>query len=547
MKFHRWAGMVLLWGAGGMAALSSPIPTLDQTGVNLLRATTTNLYGNGITVGQPEGDVSLSPLAFEVFPPNVGNPTPTFTYRSADGAGTNYPNSAGVDSWHADDVARFFYGPGYGVATNIAHVDNLDADFFYTNYIANPLLPALGDPIVNQSFIFGNVVTNLPTPTNYLAVSDQEELDSEYDDYANANHVLFVSAVNNVGSVSPPGTAYNSIGVAAYGAGATSSVGPTVDNGRCKPDITAPGASDTTKVPATSFSTPQVSGAAAVLLQAAERGDGGADTNAAADLRTLKALLLNGAVKPVGWTNGPNTPLDARYGAGLLNLFNAYHQLAGQRQTNCVAATVLLGGAHPPAGDTNTISTLSAWDFNTNTSTTLADGVNHYYFNVTNGSASTRFYTTATLVWNRQLSQTNINNLRLFLYATANSNLVACSTSRVDNVQHVCVPQLAPGRYDLQVWKAGGTNLVSLDETYAVAFAFAPLPAMTIVPAGTNVLLSWPVYPAGFAAQAVSALGTSPAWSTNNLPASTVTNGQNWLHLNATNAPQFFRLVSPNF
>ena len=70
---------------------------------------------------------------------------------------------------------------------------------------------------------------------------------------------------------------------------------------------------------------------------------------------------------------------------------------------------------------------------------------------------------------------------------------------------------------------------------------------MTIVPAGTNVMLSWPVYPAGYAVQAASALTSSPAWSTNNLPAATVTNGQNWLWLDATNAPQFFRLVSPNF
>ena len=53
----------------------------------------------------------------------------------------------------------------------------------------------------------------------------------------------------------------------------------------------------------TSFSTPQVAGAAAVLMQAGLRGDGGSDTNAAADIRTVKALLFNGAVKPADWTN----------------------------------------------------------------------------------------------------------------------------------------------------------------------------------------------------------------------------------------------------
>ena len=38
-------------------------------------------------------------------------------------------------------------------------------------------------------------------------------------------------------------------------------------------------------------------------MQAGLRGDGGSDTNAAADMRTIKALLLNGAVKPADWTN----------------------------------------------------------------------------------------------------------------------------------------------------------------------------------------------------------------------------------------------------
>ena len=540
MKDHFWTTTGLVWGILGIWAAHASAQTKVQTGVILLSQTTTNLYGNGIVVGQPEADVSTSPLGFEVNPADVGSPPATFTYATADGTATNYPNALGTNSWHAENVADLFYGPGQGAATKVAHVDNLDANFFITNYVGNPLLPPCGDAVVNQSFTFGNVVTNDPAPDGYLSVGDAQQVDAAYDDYANQNGTLFVSAVNNVGSVSPPGTAYNSIGVAAYGVGATSSVGPTVDNGRCKPDITAPAG-------ATSFSTPQVSGAAAVLLQAGERGDGGTDTISATDMRTLKALLLTGAVKPSGWTNGPNAPLDARYGSGLLNLFNAYHLLAGQRQSNCLTTTVTLGGSHPPASVTNSIGQLTAWDFNTNTSSTLADSVNHYYFNVTNGSAATRFLTTATLVWNRQLGQTNINSLQLFLYRVADSNLVACSTSRVDNVQHIYTPQLAPGRYDLQVWKAGGTNQVSTNETYALAFAFAPIPTLNITRSGANLQLAWPVYPAGFTAQATAAPVPGADWSTNNLLAITVTNQQNLLRLNATNAPRFFRLIRPNF
>jgi subtilisin family serine protease len=87
----------------------------------------------------------------------------------------------------------------------------------------------------------------------------------------------------------PPAHRYNCISVGAYGGG--SSIGPTLDNGRAKPDITAPAGE-------TSFSTPHVAGAAAVLMQAGLRGDGGGDTNSAADIRTVKALLLNGASSP---------------------------------------------------------------------------------------------------------------------------------------------------------------------------------------------------------------------------------------------------------
>jgi len=63
--------------------------------------------------------------------------------------------------------------------------------------------------------------------------------------------------------------------------------------------------------------------------------------------------------------------------------------------------------------------------------------VNHYFFNVTNSSGGATFALTATLAWNRQQNQTGINNLDLFLYNAANSNLVMCSTSLVDNVEHI--------------------------------------------------------------------------------------------------------------
>jgi hypothetical protein len=459
-----------------------------------------------------------------VNPAAAGQPAGLFAFISADGSTNVYPNALGVDSWHADDVAGNFYGMSAGISTNVAHIDSFEADYFVNGIIGATSPPDIGDQLVNQSFTFG------PQP-----VDVQQEWDSLYDNYSETYGTLFVSAVNNGGQVCVPGTSYNCIGVAAYGG--ASSIGPTIDNGRCKPDITAPPAY-------TSFSTPQVSGAAAVLMQAALRGDGGGDTNSASEMRTIKALLLNGAIKPDDWTNVAPSPLDYRYGAGVLNVFNSYKQLAGGKHAYIVSKAVFAGGAHPPTGATGTLGVLSGWDFNTGTSGALNDSVNHYYFNVTNNLSGANFTATATLVWNRQQNQTNINNLCIFLYNCANSNLVACSTSLVDNVQHIFLPALAQGRYDLQVWKAGGFGIVSFSEQYALAWEFFSQ-SLNTAAAGTNMTLSWPVYPDGFVVESTASLVSPAVWSANNIPSPVVTNNQNYILLNATNASQFFRLRRP--
>jgi hypothetical protein len=501
---------------------------LDLIGVTALRAVTTNLNGTGIRVAQVEGNNgdNGSTNAWEVNPTNVAQPVALFTYTSGLGTSTSYPNSVGTWSSHADAVGNNFYGLPGGVATNVAHVDNYDADYFYNNIIAAAFPPNIGDSVVNQSFTFG-----------LQTVTVQQQLDSQYDNYTVQNKTLFVSAVDNGGNVHAPGTSYNCIGVAAYGG--TSSIGPTIDNGRCKPDITAPSF-------ATSFSTPQVSGAAAVLMQAAVRGDGGSDTNAAFDMRTVKALLLNGAVKPADWTNSNSSPLDARYGAGVVNVFNSYEQMAGGKHGYVVSTTVSSGGAHPPTGASGTVGVLNGWDFNTNTSVahpSPLDAVSHYYFNVSNSVASAPLTATATLVWNRQSGQTAINNLNLFLYDCANSNLVACSTSLVDNVEHIYTTNLAKGRYDLQVWKAGGST-VTTSEAYALAWEFAAPPTL-LISGAANPRLTWPVYPAGFLVEARTNL-LAGAWSTNSLPAAAITNGLNSISLNPAKVTQFFRLRQPN-
>ncbi len=529
---------VLLLAFAAFFQMTGRAQNLDIIGVTVLRAVTTNLNGTGIRVAQPEGG-NESPTNWQVDPGNslVLLPVGLFAYASSSGTATTYPNDIGGDSSHADAVAGDFYGLPAGVATNIAHMDSYEAGYFYDSIISAVVPPNINDRVVNQSYIFTD------TDGSHYPTSQEQSIDQDYDNYAAQFKTLFVSGAGNSGRVYPPSTCYNGIGVGAYGPGAGSSTGPTLDNGRAKPDIVAPG----TPVPLTSFSTPFVAGAAAVLMQAGLRGDGGGDTNSAADIRTVKAFLLNGAIKPADWTNTAPSPLDTRYGAGVLNVFNSYMQLAGGKRGYIASTTVSAGGAHPPTGATGTVSTLSGWDFNTNTSSSLPsaqDGVKHYYFNVTNSAGNSTFTATATLVWNRQQNQTAINNLDLYLYNAANSNLVAWSTSRVDNVEHLWLPQLVQGRYDLQVlMNAGGINPLNNSEAYALAWEFFST-SLSVMNSAGNISVSWPVYPAGFQVETATNLA-SPVWITNDLPAAIITGTHNSISLNPANASQFFRLRRP--
>jgi len=520
-------GFSLLLLAG---VLSLHAGDLDTIGVTVLRQVDPTLTGSGVKVAQPESASADTNSDYEVNPSYVyvGLPTNLFTYISTNGMVTNgFPNGAGFESGHADAVGRNFYGIPFGAATNVAHVDNYDANYFFNHYIYNSHSLLNSARVVNQSFAF--------------APSDEPTVDSAYDNYAATNNTIFLSGVGNGGGypVLPPGTAYNSIGVALYFSPPLVA-GPTAD-GRCKPDIVAPDVVDLGGE-ADSYAIPYVAGAAAILVQAANRGDGGPATNAASDVRTIKALLLDGAIKPNGWTNGTAAPLDARYGAGLVNVFNSWEQLKGGQHAPIESTTNSSGGAHPPGANTNNEPALAGWNYTSISTQTTNDTVNHYYFNLPGVDA---FTLTATLVWNKQAGASAINNLNLFLYNAANSNLITCSTSMVDNVEHIFLPALAAGRYDLQVLKRGSATQVSVIETNALAFEIFNMPLSVGLTNG-NAVISWPLAPTGFQLQSATSLAPPVSWSsvTN---AVFIANNQNVVMLPVVSGSQFFRLIRPAF
>jgi len=414
---------------------------LNSIGVAFLRSLDPSLQGSGINVVHPEAPISGN--LFEVNPAVIGQPSSLFTWISSTGTNSAYPNTAGGESGHADAVADAFYGVA-GVAPGVAHVDNYEGQFFYDSRIVSQT--AIAGKIVNQSFVF--------TPPGTVE-------NMAYDNYAALFGTLFVNGAGNSGNVYPPASSYNCVAVGAYGG--SSSIGSS--DGRSKPDITAPAS-------LTSFSTPLVAGAAAVLLQAANRNDGGTATaSRAGDLRTLKALLMNGAEKPQDWMHVAPAPLDPRYGAGVLNLWNSYRQLRGGKQAFNFSTANAIGGAHPPPSGTNSLPTRRGWDQNTISNPVTQEAVNHYLIDL-RGATNRSFTLKATLVWLRQQNLTAINDLDLFLY---NSNtLVASSQSTVDNVEHLYLTNLPPARYDLQVLKNGLTKRITMPESYALAFEFGP-------------------------------------------------------------------------
>ena len=472
------------------AAASADASTLAEIGATQLAAMHPNLNGAGVVVAQVEAGGNN----FEANPAAVGQPsTGFFTYIDSNGASSD-TYASGDGSGHASTVGNLFYGGGgYGVAAGVAHVYNYNSSYFLADVVggssrnipvvpttpaadpvANPTEPATnGDAppipakVVNQSFII------TPSSASPFVSVPESYYNIQYDNYTDLYGTIFVSGVGDGtytqtfpnSEINPPATAYNSIAVGAYGG--ASGVGPTTD-GRSKPDIVAPGA-------ATSYSTPLVSGAAALLVQAGTGGTGYSATDGltsatyttdATDERTIKALLLNGAVKPAGWSQTftnvfgatQTGALDPRYGAGVLNVYNSYQQLAAGRE----APTGTGGGME---------KSITGWDFN---KISTAGQTNTYEFNLASVPAGSSYTLTATLVWNVGLTAydgaQSLNNLQLELFGPS-GQLISSSASLVDNVQELYLQNLSAGPYSLVVTGIPGGEFEATTP-YALAFNF---------------------------------------------------------------------------
>ncbi|MHC4911838.1 MAG: S8 family serine peptidase [Planctomycetota bacterium] len=258
-----------------------------------------------------------------------------------------------------------------------------------------------------------------------------------------------------------------------------SSFGPTAD-GRCKPDIVAPGnclAADDNEPNQyeptgnwSSFSTPIVAGTIGLLVQKAKE-----DPNLSLAVSpeggncVIKAILLNSASKLPYWHKGElakdddhSAPLDYIQGAGLLNAVGAYEHLTARPAKPGNAPTI-------------------GWDNNILAKSEIAENI--YRINITNPTDKN---ITTTLSWNKHYKNTypfdptpdKDANLRLELWAVDpenhnNDRLLDYSNSSADNLEHIyCRADANYTNYEIVVSYSGVSdqNEISSAQRYGLAW-----------------------------------------------------------------------------
>ena len=368
-----------------------------------------------------------------------------------------------VPSWHATEVAKNLYGNTFSIARGVTSISSWNVNPWITGVYLRvgsgstvaPATPPAGVRVFNHSWIgsFGSVT------------SDNDALRRL--DYTVTRDNIFIAAGTNngAGSVAQPMMAYafNGVTVGLADGNHANALTPAGIDGpsRRKPDMVAPGQF-------TSFATPVVGAAAALLFDTADSDPSVASNVNANRALTVKAVLMAGATHAETWSNGApasgttrgvaSTPLDPVYGAGLLNIDRAHRIFTGGEGTAFAA---------PQA---NTFERRRGWDY---IPTVIANTSAYWSFRV--ASPASEMSVVAT--WHRQValnfSSWNMQDLDLRLWRLVGGQLVSISgdagvgvfasgncesISTADNTEHLYLRNLAAGDYVLELKRKAGTQ-----------------------------------------------------------------------------------------
>ena len=390
----------------------------------------------------------------------------------------------GTYSDHANAVGGLFYGNNSmapGINTIHAHWADYWIEPGFLNFGAGKPLSS-ASRIGNHSWV--GSISDLTIASNLLRRIDWVIETDEFLQFvgtknsATINNALFSAAYNVLAVGKTDGN--HSTG--------SPSIDTIYQSGRTRTEIVAPKAT-------TSAATPIVAATAALLVEEGHRkpslSTDPAETSTvnrygdtiynAERSEVIKAALLAGADRithntsttanitdyRIALLDQTSNGLDARFGAGQINVFNSYHIVAAGEQNSSQD-----GGA----GSTG----IGEFGFDYDPTFGGSNGSNSaasYYFS----TGTTPEVLSASLVWNIQInggSGTNFSgiatfyDLDLYLYdVTESQTLLISSTSQFDNSENIWTSLSANKNYLLQVIPKSGQSSFNWD--YALAWQLA--------------------------------------------------------------------------
>jgi hypothetical protein len=439
---------------------------LDDIGYSRLMAEQGAGTPNGAGVPVTQIEAALTMNGDDYFPDITD---PQFSGKTITPQTTPYSVSS-----HATEVGYYFYGDTDSMTPGITSVNAYQADGWlqgqFLNTDTNSLPDFTTDRVANHSYV-GEMDTDAGTfePAATLDALHRFDYVIQHDDYIN------VVAVNDPNNPQEPllADSFNAITVGLTSGLAPSGTTGNLDDpqnlyvgGRAAPDVVAP-FSDT------SFTTPLVSSAAAMLVELAHDNPS-LSSGSFVSPRTglileygetndvIKAAIMAGADRVTHNTSTSDqlnaygtmgfqteNGLDTRYGAGQLDVYNSYHIIAAGQQ------------------GPGTIGRYG-FDYNPASSDTA---VEDYTFSGQVGVA-------ATLAWNIHIDDSmnaTLANYQLHLYQLTGQGTieVADSVSTIDNTQNIYVTGLdAADTYEIEVTRTDDLG----DWDYGLAWNLTPVP-----------------------------------------------------------------------